>query len=401
MGVFLPKNWVKTRRITRRVSSGDRILHAIPKTVRLYFFLKSRFTNSSNRNWYFFIRSSNPHLSLLLLIHLLVIPLVGSAGDPLHPARVVQVPPDGLLDALLKGVGRGPAKFSGDLGVINGVPPVVAGAVLDVGDEALRLAQGLQDQTDDLDVGLLVVAADVVDLACFPLLQHRGDGGAVVLYMEPVPYLHPVAVDRQGLVLPGVVYHQGDEFFRELVGAVVVGAAGDIHRKPVGLVIGPDDEVGAGLGGGIGAVGGQGRRLGEHPGFSQCAVDLVGGDLEVSHAGAVLPGVLVVRVQVPVALGGVQEGLGADDVGGEKHLRLQDAAVHVALRREVDHGIKVVFGEQLFHQGFITDVALHEAVTGVILDRLQVLQVPGVGQQVEIKQQDEVLLLIQYILDKI
>ena len=49
-GVVRPKNCVNTSFITSSVSSGDNTLHTIPSTVRLYFFLKSRFTSSSNRN---------------------------------------------------------------------------------------------------------------------------------------------------------------------------------------------------------------------------------------------------------------------------------------------------------------------------------------------------------------
>ena len=48
-GVVRPKNWVNTSFITNRVSNGDSTLHTIPNTVRLYFCLKSRLTNSSKR----------------------------------------------------------------------------------------------------------------------------------------------------------------------------------------------------------------------------------------------------------------------------------------------------------------------------------------------------------------
>ena len=47
--MVLPKNWVNTSFITSSMSSGESRLHAMPSTVRLYFFLKSRFTSSSKR----------------------------------------------------------------------------------------------------------------------------------------------------------------------------------------------------------------------------------------------------------------------------------------------------------------------------------------------------------------
>ena len=68
------------------------------------------------------------------------------------PRAVPEVPFDRLVHAVAEGIFRLPAKLCGDLGVVDGVAAVVAGAVLNVGDEAL-------------DICALVVAADVVYLA--------------------------------------------------------------------------------------------------------------------------------------------------------------------------------------------------------------------------------------------
>ena len=53
----------------------------------------------------------------------------------------------------------------------------------------------------------------------------------------------------------GVVDHQGDQLLRELVRAVVVGAAGNVDRHTIGVVECHNKVVGAGFGGRIGAVG--------------------------------------------------------------------------------------------------------------------------------------------------
>lgn len=67
----LPKNWVNTSFITSNIRSGDRRLHAIPSTVRLYFFLKSRFTNSSNKKRYCpnFIKIGSARAFSTLILH--------------------------------------------------------------------------------------------------------------------------------------------------------------------------------------------------------------------------------------------------------------------------------------------------------------------------------------------
>ena len=90
---------------------------------------------------------------------------------------------------------------------------------------------------DDEDVGALVVTADVVHLAdrCRQVttmsmaLQWSSTYSQSRTFM-PSPYTGRI------LVLQGVVDHQRDELLRELVRAVVVGAAGDIHRQAVGIV---------------------------------------------------------------------------------------------------------------------------------------------------------------------
>ena len=80
------------------------------------------------------------------------------------------------------------------------------------------------DGLDDEDVGALVMAAHIVDLADLAAVADHIDGLAVILNVQPVTDLHTVTVDRQLLVVLDVVDHQGDQLLGELIGAVVVGA---------------------------------------------------------------------------------------------------------------------------------------------------------------------------------
>ena len=50
---------------------------------------------------------------------------------------------------------------------------------------------------DDVDIGFFVPAADVVNLAWFAGFQNAADGAAVVAYIQPVSYLHAIAINRQ------------------------------------------------------------------------------------------------------------------------------------------------------------------------------------------------------------
>ena len=129
-------------------------------------------------------------------------------------------------------MGLGLAEFALDFGAVDGVAEVVAGAVFDVGDEGAAggaggegghlLVEEVADFLDDGDVGEFVAAADVVGGAVFGFHEDAPDGGAVVFDVEPVADVQAVAIDGKGFAFEGVEDHQGDEFFGEVVGAVVV-----------------------------------------------------------------------------------------------------------------------------------------------------------------------------------
>ena len=146
--------------------------------------------------------------------------------------------------------------------------------------------------------------------------------------VEPVADLEAVAVDRERLAGEGVVDHQGDELFGELIRAVVVGAVGDERGQAIGVVPGADEVVGRGFGRGVGAVGGVGGVFmkGGVVGGER-AVDLVSRDVKEAE-------LLLFRAgeRGEVMAGGLQEDEGAVDVGAEEGFGAGDGAVHVAFR---------------------------------------------------------------------
>ena len=86
----------------------------------------------------------------------------------------------------------------------------------------------------------------------------------------------------------------------------------------------------------------------------------------------------------PGGPGGGQHGGRAHDVGFEEGHRAGDAPVDVALGGEVHHGIDVFLLHQGGHAVRIADVHLDEPVVWSPLDVLEVGQVAGVGQGVEV-----------------
>ena len=308
-----------------------------------------------------------PCLSPLLLALCAVTGLGGLLGRA-PPRLVGHVPVDGGLQALGEvGVGRPPAQLALELGRVDGVAAVVAGAVGDPVEVLGVAAHGLQDHAQDGDVVLLPIGADEVGLPHAALGEDVPHRGAVVLGVDPVADVLALPVELGADAVDDVRDLPGDELLHVLVGAVVVGAVGDRGVQAVGAGPCAHEHVGTRLGGAIGARGLIRRLLGELGGVveRQVAVDLVGGDVVV--ADAVFPH-------------GLQQAEGALDVGAQEGLRVGDGVVVVALGGVVhDH---VVAGDEPIQQLGVADVAHHEldAVGGQPGD---VLGVAGVGQLVQ------------------
>jgi hypothetical protein len=195
----------------------------------------------------------------------------------------------------------------------------------------------------------------------------------VVLDVDPVAHVQAVAVDGEGLALERVQDHEGDQLLGELVRAVVVRAAGDDGVHPVRVVKRHHEVVGGSLAGGVGAARRDRRRLLEGAGGAQASVDLVGRNLHVP----------------PDARGArrLQQAQRPGDVRVEERLRGHDAAVDVALGGEVDDRLDRVALHQLLHRRAVPDVPAHEDVSGIPLEVAQVLEIPGVGQGVDVHHQ--------------
>ena len=174
------------------------------------------------------------------------------AGDVGGPAAVGEIPVDRFGDAGGEVFLGGPAEFGLEFRAVDRVATVVAGAVSDVGDlGGVGFAVGARgffveegaDGVNDFDVRFFIQAPDVIGFAEATFLKDEPDGGGVVLDVEPVADLHAVAVHRQGLACQCVDDHQGDEFFRKMVRAVVVGAICREDGQTVGVVVGADQVV--------------------------------------------------------------------------------------------------------------------------------------------------------------
>lgn len=264
-------------------------------------------------------------------------------------------------------MGRPPAELALELGGVDGVAAVVAGAVGDPVEVLGVAPHGLEDHAQDGDVVPLAVGADEVGLPHAALGQDIPDGRGVVLGVDPVADVLALPVELGADAVDDVGDLPGDELLHVLVGAVVVGAVGDRGAKPVGAGPGAHEHVGARLGARVWAARvirrllGKLRRVVER----QVAVDLVGGDVVV--ADAVFPH-------------GLQQAEGALDVGAQEGLGVGDGVVVVGLGGVVHDG--VVARDDPIEQPGVADVA-HDELHAVGGQPRDVIGVAGVGQLVQ------------------
>lgn len=264
-------------------------------------------------------------------------------------------------------MGRPPAELALELGRVDGVAAVVAGAVGDPVEVLGVLPHRLEDHAQDRDVVPLAVGADEVGLPHAALGQDVPDGRGVVLGVDPVADVLAAAVELGAHAVDDVGDLPGDELLHVLVGSVVVGAVGDRGAQAVGAGPGAHEHIGGRLGRAVRRGRVVRSLLGELGGVveHQVAVNLVGGDVVV--ADAVLPNSL-------------QQAEGALDVGAEEGLRVGDGVVIVALGRVVHD--RVVTRHQLIEQSGVADVA-HDELHAVGGEPRDVLGVAGVGQLVQ------------------
>ena len=264
-------------------------------------------------------------------------------------------------------MGRPPAQLALELGAVDGVAAVVAGAVGDPVEVLGVAAHRLEDHAQHGDVVPLPVGSDEVGLPHAPLREDVPDGAGVVLGVDPVAHVLAPPVELGADAVDDVGDLPGDELLHMLVGAVGVGAVGDRGAQAVGAGPCAREHVGGSLGRAVGARGLIRRLLGELGGVvqRQVTVDLVGGDVVVADA---------------VLADGLQQAEGALHVGAQERLGVRDGVVVVALGGVVQD--RVVARHQPVQQLRVADVA-HDELHAVRRQARDVLGVAGVGQLVQ------------------
>src|SRR5574344_747546 len=81
-------------------------------------------------------------------------------------------------------------------------------------------------------------------------------GSGVVFHIEPVADILTFSIDGEGFAVAYIIYKERNQFFRKLVGTVVVRAVGDNGGHSVSVVECADEMVTARFGCAVWAMGG-------------------------------------------------------------------------------------------------------------------------------------------------
>lgn len=292
-----------------------------------------------------------------------------SLVDVAVSAGVIPVPLHSLAESLLPGHLFRPSQFM-KLSGMDGVTQIVELTIGNEGDELILLsllAQDLDQILGHLQVRYLVVAANVVNVGNLTLVEDGVERAGNILNEQKVTSVGSISMQRELHALEKLVGELGNELLGVLVRAVHVVAASDDAGQLERSVVGLDDELGTGLGGGVRVGRLQNVFLSHGLGIEvfSLSVHLVGG-----HVDEATDGVAV--------FGRLEQDVGAVDVGLGEGEGVTERVVNVGLGGEMHHGIDLLLGEDVVDEVGTLDVALDELEIGQILEVLEIVEAGAV-----------------------
>ena len=171
----------------------------------------------------------------------------------------------------------------------------------------------------------------------------------------------------------------GNQFFRKMIGAVVVGAVGDQYRQAVGSMPRPYQMIGTGLAGEVRDEGIGGIFTKQVFGALEVAIHFVSGNMVETKT--CLP---IQRLVGEIASACFQQLVGAHDVGLHEGFRSIYGAIHMAFGGEVHDDIWFMGGKGVVQRHGIADIDLAETVVWIVVGFRQGSEIASVGELVHV-----------------
>src|SRR5579863_10334492 len=312
---------------------------------------------------------------------------IDAGADALPPSRIVEIPAHGLGEAGLERLLRRPAEFAPQLRCVDRIAPVMAGPVGDKSDKGgsrlalnarRHLVEQSADRLDDVDIGALGAAADIVALADAALLGDRDQRPRVILDIEPVADIAAVAIDGHRLALQGVEDRQRNQFLGKMIRAVVVRAIRADDGQSISVAPGAHEMIGGGLRGGVGGVRPVRAELMKEIVRAERAKDLVGRHVMEPKSVS-----LDDRQLAPIVASPLQKSEGPDHVGVDKRGRSVDRAIDVAFRRQMHHHMRPEIVDDGAYCRRIANIDPLETIASILRDRREIVEISRISQLVD------------------
>src|SRR5690349_14636994 len=239
-------------------------------------------------------------------------------------------------------------------------------AVLNVGQQALWSTRELEDSLSHAEIFHKIQAPNIVDLSDSASLENGKYSTAVVLHVQPIALLLAVAINGEILLAKGICDHERHKFFGKLIRPIVVRRPRDYRGETIRADIGPYQEIGRGLRGGVRTARLQRKTFVREDALRNVAVHFVGGNMHKPGHGNLTRD--------------FEQNESARDVGLDDWSWLVDASVDVGFRGEVNDSITTTHG--LFHRNCVTNVALYKFIARIVRYCFQVREISRISQLV-------------------
>ena len=100
----------------------------------------------------------------------------------------------------------------------------------------------------------------------------------------------------------------------------------------------------------------------------------------------------------PRCLGGCQHRECSEHIRSCKYARILDASVNVALGREMNDAVDIIFLKYLIDRFRIADIGFYKCIVGTVLDILKILEITGVCQLVDVDNTDLITVFFEHIM---
>src|SRR5689334_9656215 len=134
-----------------------------------------------------------------------VLPRVIFAISPrshmIEPASVVTIPLDGFSQSSIPRFLGMPVELALDQTWINCISSIMSRPIFNEANQRARFSKGIEHAVRDFEVASLVTRANIVSRASLTPFKQCENRPAMIFNVDPVPYIHAVAVNRNRFIV--------------------------------------------------------------------------------------------------------------------------------------------------------------------------------------------------------